>query len=225
MRHRGSFINRITSVLLALALSVFMLLAMASVAALIGRPNHVTLLSRSANPGRASFVVADRDSIRFARQQMNPRSPGATVDARKLDTFSVTEPQMSTSITTTTSGPQRMSIVGSITINIPTVPVGRGGFGVRWGTFVLPGGPIVSANFIAQSENLTLSYWIILVASVGFAGLTSRPLIRRRRARQRAERHLCATCGYDLRASPERCPECGAPAPPVAVMITPPAMA
>jgi hypothetical protein len=40
---------------------------------------------------------------------------------------------------------------------------------------------------------------VLPVGAVGFA-------YRRRR---RADAHLCELCGYDLRATPERCPECG----------------
>ena len=52
-------------------------------------------------------------------------------------------------------------------------------------------------------------YWLLLSATgaLPIARLMLHP--RRRRAAREAA-GLCAICGYDLRASPDRCPECGA---------------
>ena len=60
--------------------------------------------------------------------------------------------------------------------------------------------------------SVVMPYWFLALApaAVTFVGLIR--VIRatqRRRALARAGRGHCARCGYDLRATPGRCPECG----------------
>jgi rubrerythrin len=51
-----------------------------------------------------------------------------------------------------------------------------------------------------QSENLMM---LIFIVGVGFGTDRVRVL------RYRRNNHLCLKCGYHLRATPDRCPECG----------------
>ncbi|HWE94265.1 MAG TPA: hypothetical protein VG269_09900 [Tepidisphaeraceae bacterium] len=54
--------------------------------------------------------------------------------------------------------------------------------------------------------NLVLPFWMLMIFWTAVPCLW---LSRRLKARARKRNRLCATCGYDLRASSLRCPECG----------------
>jgi hypothetical protein len=62
------------------------------------------------------------------------------------------------------------------------------------------------SSVILNEHMIVVPFWFLLLA---FALFPSVRLFRARR-QARADRYLqCSKCGYDLRATPDRCPECG----------------
>jgi hypothetical protein len=66
---------------------------------------------------------------------------------------------------------------------------------------------------LVYTKGVILPTWFVLVVS---AFLPAVLVLRQRcwRTARRLSRGQCVHCGYDLRASPERCPECGTANPP-----------
>ena len=64
---------------------------------------------------------------------------------------------------------------------------------------------IANAEFAVSQSFVFVSNWLICA---GGAVLPALWVVRARR-RRRVRAGLCRSCGYDLRATPDRCPECG----------------
>jgi hypothetical protein len=123
------------------------------------------------------------------------------------------------------SSPAPRNTLSANTINISgnTTPslviTGNGSLTTLAGATVISGGTLTFNN-TPISENrlaLVIPYWF---GTSAFAAVPLLWLLKSRRhwqQRRRAKLGLCQHCAYDLRATSDRCPECGAPVPAPAV--------
>ena len=77
----------------------------------------------------------------------------------------------------------------------------------RFGFRLLRGGTFYGSRF----WSLRIPYWFLTLLSLP---LPAWRIVHWRRHRRHRTKGHCPACGYDLRATPDRCPECGRPATP-----------
>ena len=64
-----------------------------------------------------------------------------------------------------------------------------------------------SANpLFTGAVSCSVPYWVPFSATLPFASLAARRIALRHRTRRRLAANLCPRCAYDLRATPDRCP-------------------
>lgn len=83
-----------------------------------------------------------------------------------------------------------------------------GNWGIAWRVAMTGDGPYRSGN--RPRRSLYVPHVLLAIAFAILPAWQLPTAIRRRRNARRAKLGLCKRCGYDLRATPDRCPECGA---------------
>jgi hypothetical protein len=73
-----------------------------------------------------------------------------------------------------------------------------GGFGFSYWTW--------RADWHTKNRGITIPTWFLVAVTLALPFIQTGRLLAKRRTRRG---NLCPSCGYDLRASPDRCPECG----------------
>jgi hypothetical protein len=93
--------------------------------------------------------------------------------------------------------------------------MGWGNSGWEWGGFDVTVNTqrfLTDLRPVSKTVTVIVPYWFLVLGASIFPLLS---LVRSLRERRRLKMAggLCLQCGYDLRATPDRCPECGAIAP------------
>lgn len=77
-----------------------------------------------------------------------------------------------------------------------------------------PSGSAIRGRTAVPYVNIQLPFWMLAAITAFLPVMWTIALVSRRQQRRRLQRFgLCPRCGYDLRASTDRCPECGTAVP------------
>ena len=92
----------------------------------------------------------------------------------------------------------------------------RGGFNVDWKVpAFIDELPTRVLTQYGTKSSVSVPYWFLALLTLALPVLWGmRVWWLARRCRSRMSHGLCVSCAYDLRASHEKCPECGTPIPP-----------
>jgi hypothetical protein len=185
-------------------------LALLGIALLLGallQPAR-TLFRRQVNARTYDFIVAERGSLFFTRQGVNAPA-GTEGDASRFGQYTFTAKSSPTPVTINAKS---VTIQGS-TITMTADPIRANvKHGFLWMNMdamgLAPmGKPMQMTCRVAGAPMWALGVPLLLPLTV--------MVFRNRRRVRRQRAGLCIHCGYDLRASPDRCPECGLIAPSV----------
>jgi hypothetical protein len=97
---------------------------------------------------------------------------------------------------------------GALESNTSLTPfIGNRGWRRQAGRFSVGHDAFTGTGAFGETHFVAVPYWaVVSVLSVPLTVWS----IRRHKAKKRNQIGHCVACGYDLRATPDRCPECGA---------------
>jgi hypothetical protein len=186
-RKSRSFAARLT---LALVLAIALVWAISYV-----RPIELHL---ARTPQDVWFLDASHGRLRLTQQQVTPATvDGLPADARTLHTITVRDSAGSVVATSHDTYPRDAKTPWWFDENAGSFPLvldRRDGHGVA------------IANLRLRFLCVPLWFFLLLIP----LPLLIRRGIRSTIVRRRLRKGLCRHCGYDLRGTPDRCPECGA---------------
>jgi hypothetical protein len=95
---------------------------------------------------------------------------------------------------------------GSVQPGAGRWPWRHGGFALVWRRPLTGNG---SPTQLGDWTLVSVPFWALLALGAAPLSLAYTRGRSRRRRQWRVSRRLCPRCGYDLRATPDKCPECG----------------